>query len=160
MWEQLRRNDMQKGSAGLSQLNQASFISQVLQFLNTYLMMQEGNKATVFAVDGSGRCAFSSTLKLVEFAQTSAYNLNLAVTCCTPLQYLPISPNPSNTPPSQQQTMSSTCCYCTCKPVVQVPSSQEPPAGTVQRYSASMRRLLIDLTAWQILPMPAHLITK
>lgn len=62
MWEQLRRNDLQKTSAGLSQLNQANFISQVLQFLNTYLMMQEGNKATVFAVDGSGRCAFSSTL--------------------------------------------------------------------------------------------------
>lgn len=60
MWEQLRRHDAQKSSAELPQLGKASFVQQVLLFLNTYLMLQEGNKATVFAVDGSGRCAMNS----------------------------------------------------------------------------------------------------
>lgn len=150
MWEQLRRNDLQKSSAGPSHLNQASFISQFLQFLNTYLMMQEGNKATVFAVDGSGRCAFSSTLVcLYNLYRHQAHNLDPAVICYTLLQYLQVSPSPNNMPPSQQQTKCSTYCYSTCKRAVQVPSRQAPPAGTVQRYPASMRRLLIDWTAWQ-----------
>ncbi|KAL3153654.1 hypothetical protein ABBQ32_013255 [Trebouxia sp. C0010 RCD-2024] len=54
MWEQLRRNDAQKGSAELPQLGKANFVQQVLLFLNTYLMLQEGNKAAVCAVDGNG----------------------------------------------------------------------------------------------------------
>ena len=65
MWEQLRQNESQKGSAELLHLGKASFVQQVLLFLNTYLMLQEGNKATVFAVDGNGRCAFSCTLVLL-----------------------------------------------------------------------------------------------
>lgn len=69
MWEQLGRNESHKGSTELSQLGKASFVQQVLLFLNTYLMLQEGNKATVFAVDGSGRCAFNTTCVLLELGQ-------------------------------------------------------------------------------------------
>ena len=38
-------------------LTEATFLQQLLLFLNTYLMLQEGNKAVVFAVDGTGRSA-------------------------------------------------------------------------------------------------------
>ena len=69
MWEQLGRNESREGSAEPSQLGKANFVQQVLLFLNTYLMLQEGNKATVFAVDGSGRCAFNSTFVLLELVQ-------------------------------------------------------------------------------------------
>lgn len=69
MWEQLRRNGSQKGSAELSRLSEANFVQQALLFLNAYLMLQEGNKATVFAVDGSGRCACSSIIVLLELDQ-------------------------------------------------------------------------------------------
>lgn len=72
MWEQLRRNEAQKGSAEIPQLGKANFVQQVLLFLNTYLMLQEGNKATVFAVDGHGRCALTS--KYVHLAQSLLYN--------------------------------------------------------------------------------------
>ena len=66
MWQQLRENDSQKGSAELLQLREASFVQQILLFLNTYLMLQEGNKAIVFGVDGSGRCAFNRTVVFLE----------------------------------------------------------------------------------------------
>lgn len=72
MWEQLRRNDAQKGSAELPQLGKANFVQQVLLFLNTYLMLQEGNKAAVCAVDGNGRCALTS--KYVHLTQSFLCN--------------------------------------------------------------------------------------
>ena len=72
MWEQLRRNDAQKSSAETPQLGKASFVQQVLLFLNAYLMLQEGNKATVFAVDGSGRCDLISNY--VHLTQTILCN--------------------------------------------------------------------------------------
>ena len=54
MWEHLT---LQKTPTDASELplGKSSFVQQVLMFLNTYVMLQEGNQATVFAVDGSGR---------------------------------------------------------------------------------------------------------
>lgn len=55
MWDQLHDNEDSKQPQGAQALSKASFFQQILLFLNTYLILQEGNKAAVFAVDGSGR---------------------------------------------------------------------------------------------------------
>ena len=57
MWEELRKQDNQQPGLNKQTLPEAKFFQQLLLFLNTYLMMQEGNKAVVFAVDGKGRSA-------------------------------------------------------------------------------------------------------
>ena len=57
MWDQLRQSDSGKQANELQTLGKASFVQQLLVFLNTYLLLQEGTRAAVFAVDGSGRSA-------------------------------------------------------------------------------------------------------
>lgn len=54
MWDQLRNSNSSQYGQEPPSLGKASFVQQLLLFLNTYLMLQEGNKAAVFAVDGSG----------------------------------------------------------------------------------------------------------
>lgn len=54
MWDQLQDNEDSKQPKGAQALSKASFFQQILLFLNTYLILQEGNKAAVFTVDGSG----------------------------------------------------------------------------------------------------------
>ncbi|KAL0055625.1 hypothetical protein WJX82_002545 [Trebouxia sp. C0006] len=54
MWDQLQDNEDSMQPQGAQALSTASFFQQILLFLNTYLILQEGNKAAVFAVDGSG----------------------------------------------------------------------------------------------------------
>lgn len=55
MWDQLQDKDSGKQLQDPQTLGRADFCQQILLFLNTYLILQEGNKAAVFAVDGSGR---------------------------------------------------------------------------------------------------------
>ena len=55
MLDQLQDNEDSKQPQGAQALSKASFFQQILLSLNTYLILQEGNKAAVFAVDGSGR---------------------------------------------------------------------------------------------------------
>ena len=55
LWEELRRKEAHGDAVRSQQLGKASFVQQILLFLNTYMMLQEGNRATVFAVDGCGR---------------------------------------------------------------------------------------------------------
>ena len=55
MWDQLKDNEDSMQPQGAQGLSKASFFQQILLFVNTYLILQEGNKAAVFAVDGSGR---------------------------------------------------------------------------------------------------------
>ncbi|KAL0018611.1 hypothetical protein WJX77_010552 [Trebouxia sp. C0004] len=54
MWDQLHDSEDSKQPHGAQALSKADFFQQILLFLNTYLILQEGNKAAVFAVDGSG----------------------------------------------------------------------------------------------------------
>lgn len=55
MWDQLRQSNSSQQTQESQSLGKASFVQQILLFLNTYLMLQEGSKAAVFAVNGSGR---------------------------------------------------------------------------------------------------------
>ncbi|KAA6420748.1 MAG: general transcription factor IIH subunit 3-like [Trebouxia sp. A1-2] len=54
MWDQLQDKVSGKQLQDPQTLGKAEFCQQILLFLNTYLILQEGNKAAVFAVDGSG----------------------------------------------------------------------------------------------------------
>ena len=60
MWEQLRHSGGQQEAQAPQKPTPATLMQQLLLFLNTYLMLQEGNNVAVFAVDGTGRSAHSS----------------------------------------------------------------------------------------------------
>ena len=51
MWEQLRHSGQQDPEKPTA----ATLMQQLLLFLNTYLMLQEGNTVAVSAVDNTGR---------------------------------------------------------------------------------------------------------
>ena len=55
MWDQLQHSTRDEQTQDSQSLGKAAFVQQLLMFFNTYLMLQEGSKAAVFAVDGSGR---------------------------------------------------------------------------------------------------------
>ena len=59
MWEQVQHSAGQHQAQEPQKPTPATLIQQILLFLNTYLMLQEGNNVAVFAVDGKGRLAHS-----------------------------------------------------------------------------------------------------
>ena len=103
MWDQLQDKVSGKQLQDPQTLGKAEFCQQILLFLNTYLILQEGNKAAVFAVDGSGR------LMSVHFLLRCLLPIHLLFTACKSadaatycishhhLEVLKLSP--SSTPP-------------------------------------------------------------
>jgi len=64
LWSLLRgHSDKQGVSAGKS-LGKPQFVQQLLLFLNTYLMLQDGNRLAVYAVNGTGSHMLFSSAKL------------------------------------------------------------------------------------------------
>ena len=59
MWEQLQQDGGHQETQESQKPTPATLMQQLLLFLNTYLMLQEGNNVAVFAVDGTGRSAHS-----------------------------------------------------------------------------------------------------
>ena len=55
MWDQLQDDEDSMQPQGAQALSKASFFQQIVLFVNTYLILQEGSKAAVLAVDSSGR---------------------------------------------------------------------------------------------------------
>jgi len=120
MWDQLQDKDSGKQLQDPQTLGRADFCQQILLFLNTYLILQEGNKAAVFAVDGSGRLM---NLQFLLHSLLWAYQpIDLLFTACKsagavtysishhPLQVVKL--NPSSTLPILWQ---SRYCSSFCK---------------------------------------------
>ena len=60
LWSLLRSHSNEQGVSAGKSLSKSQFVQQLLLFLNTYLMLQDGNTLAVYAVDGTGRsCADS-----------------------------------------------------------------------------------------------------
>lgn len=101
LWTQLRTSSDKQQSQDGKTLGKVQFVQQLLLFLNTYNMLQEGNQLAVFAVDGSGRYATSPSTVLQE--QTC----NHSSVCCSHslFQNLKPSSNEDSTKSSAEQVL-------------------------------------------------------